>query len=162
PALEHRRVGGGSLRKRGLRAAAATALTWRLLRSGGQTGGRKCGRRAGEDPLHQNKTLAANCICRGTLLPVELTLPKPAVPSAAFGFPKLGVLNTLNTSARSCRRTCPLNETFLMSDKSIRLYDGPCSVLLPVLPMVLIGCVTKALMSNHCAIVGLSSSGLLI
>src|SRR5580765_3987073 len=160
PALEHVRVGGGTFRKSGL-CGAAPALAGRLLRGCGQHGGRDCSRRPSQHLLHQNKTLAANCICRGMLLPVVVTLPKPAVPSAALGFPKLGVLNTLNTSARSCSWTYPLNGTFLNNDKSIRLYDGPCNVLLPVLPAVLIVSATKALTSNHCAIVGLASSGLL-
>ncbi len=36
------------------------------------------------DTLPQKRSFAANCICRGMLLPVRVMLPNPAVPHAQF------------------------------------------------------------------------------
>src|SRR6185295_11087633 len=169
PAGKHRGIGRRTSWEGGLCAAATTspALAW-LLRGGRTSGARDRDSRDEDDAedqgraahRNQNSSLAANCICRGMLLPVLVMLPKPALPSAAAGLAKLGVLKTLKISARSCSRHGPVSVTFLKSDRSMRVNDGPCSVLLPVLPTVLIGCATNAVTSNHWAIVGLASSGL--
>ena len=67
-------------------------------------------------------------------LPVLVTVPKLAFPSAALGFAKLGVFVTLKHSTRSC--TChPLcRGTSLKSDRSSLRCGGPCSVFRPVFP----------------------------
>src|SRR5438093_9766391 len=86
-------------------------------------------------------------------------LPNPALPNAEFGAAKLGMFVTLKISARSCRRVVADSGTFLNTDRSMRRCGGPCSVLFPVLPMVLTGWAAKAATLNHWAIVGLSRFG---
>src|SRR5947207_536577 len=76
-------------------------------------------------------------------------LPSPAVPNDAFGAAKLGMFVTLKISALGCSRAAPVNGMFLNTDRSIRRCGGPCSVLFPVLPAVLIGCAAKAATLSH-------------
>src|SRR5882672_1524396 len=97
----------------------------------------------------QNRYFTPNCICRGIELPVLEMLPNPVLPKLKSGNPKLGVLVTLYTSARSCNLRVPLIDRSLKIDMSKRRCGGPCISDNPTLPDVNCGAAEKTLVSNH-------------
>ena len=92
-------------------------------------------------------------------LPVLVMLPKPAVPKLAFGFAKLGVFVMLKHLGPQLQPRRVAERHVLNSDRSMRRCGGPCSVLRPVLPAVLIVWAANAATLNHCSTVGLLSVG---
>ena len=70
----------------------------------------------------QNTYFAANCMIRGPPV-VVVILPKFALPTVVFGFPKWTLLNTLNISMRAS--TCLPSPTPKFRDKARSTFQNP-------------------------------------